>query len=351
VGVGLLTIQERIQAMGGNFKLDSSPGGGACIRLTLPIHEEPQEVAAPAAAGEAGEAARSSPAPSAGARYRVLFADDHQVIRQGLVAMLRGQPDIQVVGEAANGQEAVELAHSLSPDVVVMDVSMPEMDGVEATRRIKAEQPAIRVIGLSMLEEAEIAERMRQAGAEAFVNKAESAGTLLRAIYGIFRPRQRAGEYPRGCPEDHPPAPAPSRGPPPLDSVDVVPGLLVQPVGPGRHDEVVAVQTLDLVGPPSDPDPPPLGQEGRVVALCLRFRAYAGGEGQGAGEVAEAEGALQGVHPVVWHKLPAGHFRQELPNLLGAERRLAPPAGQAFFSVQVHANNVLFLLWIRRCAP
>jgi CheY-like chemotaxis protein len=74
-----------------------------------------------------------------------------------------------------------------------MDVSMPEMDGVEATRRIKAEQPAIRVIGLSMLEEAEIAERMRQAGAEAFVNKAEFSAALLRAIYGLASPGSAPG--------------------------------------------------------------------------------------------------------------------------------------------------------------
>jgi len=131
---------------------------------------------------------------------RVLFADDHKVIRQGLVAMLQGQPDIEVVGQAADGLEAVEMSRSLRPDVVVMDVSMPKMDGVEATRRIKVEQPGVRVIGLSMLEEGEIAERMRQAGAEAFVNKAESAATLLRAIYRISDP----GIPPAGAPGSTP---------------------------------------------------------------------------------------------------------------------------------------------------
>ncbi len=189
-GFGLLTIQERIQAMGGSFELESSPGSGTRIRLILPVREDPQEAVKPAAAEAQAEAAESS-IPLAGACYRVLFADDHKVIRQGLVAMLQGQPDIQVVGQAANGLEAVEMARSLRPDVVVMDVSMPVMDGVEATRRIKAEQPTVRVIGLSMLEEGEIAERMQKAGAEAFVNKAQSAATLLRAIYRISGP---------GCP-------------------------------------------------------------------------------------------------------------------------------------------------------
>jgi CheY-like chemotaxis protein len=173
--------------MGGSFELESSPGGGTRIRLTLPVQEKTQ-VAARLSAGTKAEAVEAGITPAESARYRVLFADDHKVIRQGLVAMLQGQPDIQVVGEAATGLEALELARSLRPNVVVMDVSMPEMDGVEATRRIKAEQPAIRVIGLSMLEEGEIAERMRQAGAEAFVNKAESSATLLRAIYGLSAP-------------------------------------------------------------------------------------------------------------------------------------------------------------------
>jgi signal transduction histidine kinase/ActR/RegA family two-component response regulator len=186
-GFGLLTIQERIQAMGGSFEVESSPDCGTRVKLTLPIPEAGKEAGQPAAEAQA-EAAQGARALAAGRSYRVLFADDHKVIRQGLVAMLQGQQDIQVVGEAANGLEAVELARSLRPDVVVMDVSMPEMDGVEATRRIKAEQPAVRVIGLSMLEEEEIAERMRQAGAEAFINKAESSAMLLRAIYGLSAP-------------------------------------------------------------------------------------------------------------------------------------------------------------------
>ncbi len=194
-GFGLLTIQERVQAMGGSFELESSPGGGTRIRLTLPIPQGEREAAAPAARAKT-EALENAAPPAEGTRYRILFADDHKVIRQGLVAMLQGQQDIQVVGEAANGLEAVELARSLRPNVVVMDVSMPEMDGVEATRRIKAEHPGIRVIGLSMLEEGEIADRMRQAGAEAFVNKAESSATLLRAIYGL----PASGSSPGGAP-------------------------------------------------------------------------------------------------------------------------------------------------------
>jgi DNA-binding NarL/FixJ family response regulator len=119
-----------------------------------------------------------------GVAIRVLFADDHKVLRQGLIKILSGQPNIKVVGEAVNGLEAVQLARQLKPDVIVMDVSMPEMDGIEATRRIKSELPDIRVIGLSMHADEHISQLMRDAGAEAFVAKTASSAELLEAIYG-----------------------------------------------------------------------------------------------------------------------------------------------------------------------
>lgn len=93
----------------------------------------------------------------------MLFADDHKVMRQGLIGLVDGQPGIEVAGEAANGVQALELTRRLKPDVIVMDVSMPEMDGVEATRHIKAEFPEIRIIGLSMLDDDQVARTMREA--------------------------------------------------------------------------------------------------------------------------------------------------------------------------------------------
>ncbi len=193
-GFGLLSIQERVQAMGGGFHLESAPGGGTRVWLTVPSRVRQEEATSPAPAvgrKEVPDGAHGREAGTGAARFRVLFADDHKVIRQGLVAMLRGQSDLQVVGEAANGREAVEMARSLHPNVIVMDVSMPGMDGIEATRLIKAELPDVRVIGLSMFEEAEVAERMRRAGAEAFISKAASSGALLRAIYGLPDPAEQ----------------------------------------------------------------------------------------------------------------------------------------------------------------
>jgi len=92
---------------------------------------------------------------------------------------------IQVVGEASNGLEAIELVRQVRPDVVVMDISMPQMDGIEATRRIKAEWPDVRVIGLPMFEEEQIAQTMFQAGAEAFMSKTTSSAKLLEAVHRV----------------------------------------------------------------------------------------------------------------------------------------------------------------------
>jgi DNA-binding NarL/FixJ family response regulator len=115
---------------------------------------------------------------------RILVVDDHAPVRQGLVTLLAGEADLQVVGEATDGEQAVEAARLLAPDVVLMDVNMPGMNGIDATRAIRGEWPAVRVIGLSAVETAVQAEAMRQAGAAVHLSKSVPAETLLAAIRG-----------------------------------------------------------------------------------------------------------------------------------------------------------------------
>lgn len=117
---------------------------------------------------------------------RVLIADDHSVMRQGLSSFLGQECDIAIVGEAANGISALERARTLRPDVILMDLDMPEMNGLEATRIIHSEMPRIRIIGLSMYEEMEQATAMYDAGAVAYLNKCcslkELMGTIRRCV-------------------------------------------------------------------------------------------------------------------------------------------------------------------------
>ena len=115
-------------------------------------------------------------------RIRVLVVDDHKIVREGLVSILAEQPDIEVVGQAGNGREAIEMASRLSPHVIIMDVSMPLMNGDEAARQVKMLHPEIRVIALSMFEESDMIQKMFLAGAESYVLKTAPSEALLSAI-------------------------------------------------------------------------------------------------------------------------------------------------------------------------
>ena len=186
-GFGLLSIRERVESLGGRMKIKSAKGQGSTFFITVPDGEEPEDTEQ--AGGPRREAVGASLAwglqpPASGARLRVLLADDHEIVREGLLSLLGEEHAIEVVGEAANGREAVELAGRLEPDVVIMDVSMPLIDGDEATRQIKMHLPKTRVIALSMYEQAEMVERMYRAGAESYVLKTAPSEELLAAIRG-----------------------------------------------------------------------------------------------------------------------------------------------------------------------
>jgi len=105
-------------------------------------------------------------------------------MRQGLIKLIIGQPGIHVIGEAENGAEALDQARHFRPDLIIMDISMPEMDGIEATRRIKAEMPPVRIIGLTMHDDDQLIGAMKQAGAETVLRKTISAAEMVKAIYG-----------------------------------------------------------------------------------------------------------------------------------------------------------------------
>ncbi len=120
--------------------------------------------------------------PRLNAKIRVLLADDHAVVRESLARLLEAESDIEVVGEAANGQAAVDLAAKLLPDVILMDMSMPRLNGVESTRAILHRFPDISIIGLSMFEEEERAQAMRNAGAVNYLTKSGPVTGLIAAI-------------------------------------------------------------------------------------------------------------------------------------------------------------------------
>lgn len=172
--LGLFGIRERIGLIGGTLQVDSAPGRGCRFDLTVPSAVVlPPRQAVPFS-GVNGRTA-------AGA-IRVLVADDHPLFRAGLVRLFRKEGDFQVVGQAESGRQAIEMAGRLLPEVILMDVNMPELDGIEATAAIHRAHPDIRIIGLSMHEDEHSMRSMLNAGAVDYKTKGCNSRELLAAI-------------------------------------------------------------------------------------------------------------------------------------------------------------------------
>jgi len=118
---------------------------------------------------------------------RILLADDHALVRRGFAMILAAQPDMEIAGEAGNGREAVELAQKLKPDVVVMDVTMPELNGIEATRRLIELSPRTRVLALSMHKDAVYVREILRAGARGYLLKDSADADLLAAVRAVAK--------------------------------------------------------------------------------------------------------------------------------------------------------------------
>lgn len=178
---GLFSIRERMEAVGGDLSLSSVPGEGTTARLSLVVQSHPQTNRS------SSEAESVQPVSSDRGidtqPVRILMVDDHPMVRQGLRAIVEQFEGIQVVGEAADGLEAVRLAESLQPDVVIMDVNMPTMDGVEATRHITASMPHVVVIGLSVHNSPQVETAMKDAGAAAYLTKDAASEKLQQTIF------------------------------------------------------------------------------------------------------------------------------------------------------------------------
>ncbi len=181
---GLFSIQERLAYIGGEMVVETEPGRGTKITVVVPAAAAPSEETEKELDAGTADVSDNRTIKVAGAEnlIHVLIVDDHQVLREGLKGMLQLESDIKVVGEAPDGPQAIELADKLRPDVIVMDINLGEMDGVEACRRILSRQPDARIIGLSMYDDSSIAEAMRKAGAAAYLTKVAPSDELVDTI-------------------------------------------------------------------------------------------------------------------------------------------------------------------------
>ena len=210
---GLFSVRERTEAMGGRLVVTSVLRQGTSAALIIPYWPVVRD------STRASDSLTPGPTPVMGKTMhsllrteaprhaegivsdgmaisdkvlRVLLADDHAMVRQGLRSILESYRDISVVGEAADGEEAVEMAGRLAPDVIVMDVNMAKLDGIEATRRVKARWPGIIVIGLSVSTRAQVESLLLEAGASCYVSKEAAGDQLYGAIGTAVQSNSRA---------------------------------------------------------------------------------------------------------------------------------------------------------------
>jgi signal transduction histidine kinase len=191
---GLFSIYERMSAMGGRLEITSAPGRGTKASIVLPYWPVSEATSLDDIAGDQDTAQKPTGLPADRTSHtaqrssqeqeamRVLLVDDHVMVRDGIKSLLDGHVRFQVVGEASDGKQAVELTERLRPDVVIMDVNLPVMDGATATGLIHKEFPKTVIIALSVHDDRRIIQTMMDAGAASFVSKGSVTEELYHAI-------------------------------------------------------------------------------------------------------------------------------------------------------------------------
>ncbi len=174
------------------------------------------------------------------AGYRVLIADDHAILRDGLRALLATADDLEVVGEAADGSEAVALAAKLDPDIILMDVAMPGLGGLEATLEIRKQSPRSKILVLTQYAEPEYVRRFLKAGVSGYVLKKSAGSELVSAIRAVIRGGLALDpEIARAVVQD-PGAPPPADAPDPYDSLTDREKQVLKLLAEGRTSKDIA---------------------------------------------------------------------------------------------------------------
>ncbi len=184
-GFGLFSIRERIKALDGDLRIISHKGQGATFELSVPYRSVLGDAEGLRGEKDKGkELVKEAMVELSGAArsVRILIADDHQIVRQAISTLLGGIPAFKVVGEAEDGEDAVRKSLELNPEIVIMDLNMPKLNGLAATKIIHKQLPATKIIGLSVQDEQTVMDSMKEAGASAFFNKGAPVERLIDTI-------------------------------------------------------------------------------------------------------------------------------------------------------------------------
>lgn len=172
-GLGFFSIGERLRSIGGKYTIESTRGQGTCVTLTIPRQDEKSFFSSDGGA-------ESLPLKKSG--IQILVVDDHKLVREGIVNALSTEKDILVIGQAENGLEAISQTSKLKPDVVVMDLNMPVLNGIEATRQLRKKRAKFKIIIISVNADKHAEQTVLEAGADAFLSKSSDLGELMSVI-------------------------------------------------------------------------------------------------------------------------------------------------------------------------
>jgi CheY-like chemotaxis protein len=195
LGVGIQGMTERIRQLGGRLEITSSPKRGTLVTATIPLCAS--LVAASTAPSTSTSPVFAIPTDSSSAanhhqRRQILIADDHEMLRRGVRNTLQTEPDLEICGEAVNGQDAVDKARELHPDLVILDINMPVLNGLAAVRQILRYCPTTKIVIFSVHDSDQTRQEVRAAGAHGFVSKGEDSHDLLRVVRDVFKRNTQA---------------------------------------------------------------------------------------------------------------------------------------------------------------
>ncbi len=181
-GFGLFGIRERLKLLNGSLQITSRKGEGTQVEIQVPLS---LKSGANQSSSGAIEKISMQESQKKNKSIRILLVDDHKIVREGIANLLKENRMLNVIAQAENGVEAVEKAEAFMPDIIIMDINMPQLNGIEATRVIKKKFPQINVIGLSVQDENDVADSMKKAGAVTLVNKAGDPQNLIETILAV----------------------------------------------------------------------------------------------------------------------------------------------------------------------
>jgi PAS domain S-box-containing protein len=187
IGVGIQGMKERIRQLSGKLEITSRVNRGTVVTATIPLRATGTAAAVEPSSPPADLVAEPARPRTQGSRRKILIADDHEMLRRGIRAMLETETEWEICGEAINGQDAVDKARTLRPDLVILDINMPILNGLAAVRQILRNSPETKVLVFTIHDSDQTATEVKEAGAHGYLSKKNAGADLLRAARDLLK--------------------------------------------------------------------------------------------------------------------------------------------------------------------